>query len=46
MGIEAALPADTFLTTQLRHVINWARKSSTWPVPFATACCGTGADGW
>jgi len=40
MGIEAALPADTFLTTQLRHVINWARKSSTWPVPFATACCG------
>ncbi|MEM9064379.1 MAG: NADH-quinone oxidoreductase subunit B family protein [Planctomycetota bacterium] len=40
MGIEAALPADGFLTTQLRHVINWARRSSCWPIPFATACCG------
>jgi len=40
MGIEAALPADTVLTTQLRRVINWARRSSLWPMPFATACCG------
>jgi NADH-quinone oxidoreductase subunit B len=40
MGLEAALPADTILTTQLRRVINWARRSSIWPVPFATACCG------
>jgi NADH-quinone oxidoreductase subunit B len=40
MGIEAALPADTILTTQLRRVINWARRSSVWPIPFATACCG------
>ncbi|MDX2146812.1 MAG: NADH-quinone oxidoreductase subunit NuoB [Planctomycetota bacterium] len=40
MGLEAALPADTFVTTQLRRVINWARRSSLWPMPFATACCG------
>ncbi|MEX2217957.1 MAG: NADH-quinone oxidoreductase subunit NuoB [Phycisphaerales bacterium] len=40
MGIEAAIPADTFLTTQLQRVVNWARRSSLWPMPFATACCG------
>lgn len=40
MGLEAALPVDGFLTTQLRRVINWARRSSLWPMPFATACCG------
>src|SRR6476620_10420027 len=40
MGIEAALPVDGFVTTQLKHVINWARRSSVWPMPFATACCG------
>ncbi|GIK19609.1 MAG: NADH-quinone oxidoreductase subunit B [Leptolyngbya sp. PLA2] len=40
MGIEAALPTDWVLTTQLQRVINWARRSSLWPMPFATACCG------
>lgn len=40
MGIEAALPTDLMLTTQLQRVINWARRSSIWPLPFATACCG------
>ncbi len=40
MGLEAALPTDAILTTQLRRVINWARRSSLWPMPFATACCG------
>ncbi len=40
MGIEAALVADGFVTTSLRRVINWARRSSIWPMPFATACCG------
>ena len=40
MGIETALPAGGFLTTQLQKVINWARRSSLWPMPFATACCG------
>ncbi|MFG0331333.1 MAG: NADH-quinone oxidoreductase subunit B [Phycisphaerales bacterium] len=40
MGIEAALPTDNILTTSLKHVVNWARRSSVWPLPFATACCG------
>jgi len=40
MGIEAAITAEGFLTTQLQRVINWSRRSSLWPMPFATACCG------
>ena len=40
MGIEAALPVDSVLSTQLNRVVNWARRSSVWPMPFATACCG------
>jgi NADH-quinone oxidoreductase subunit B len=40
MGLEAALPADSFITTQLRHVINWSRRWAMMPMPFATACCG------
>ena len=40
MGIEAALPTDSLLTTQFHRVVNWARRSSVWPMPFATACCG------
>jgi len=40
MGLEAALPTDSFLTTRLQDVINWSRRSSLWPMPFATACCG------
>ena len=40
MGLEAALPADMFVTTRLQKAINWARRSSVWPMPFATACCG------
>jgi NADH-quinone oxidoreductase subunit B len=31
---------DNFLTTKLKKVVNWARRSSLWPMPFATACCG------
>ncbi|MFW6336159.1 MAG: NADH-quinone oxidoreductase subunit B [Phycisphaeraceae bacterium] len=40
MGIETALPAEGVMTTQLQKVINWSRRSSLWPMPFATACCG------
>ncbi len=40
MGLEAAIPTDGVLTTQLERVINWGRRSSLWPMPFATACCG------
>lgn len=40
MGIEAAIPAQGFLTTSLQRVINWSRRSALWPMPFATACCG------
>ena len=40
MGLEAALPADMFITTRLQKAVNWARRSSIWPMPFATACCG------
>ncbi|MCC6286029.1 MAG: NADH-quinone oxidoreductase subunit B [Phycisphaerales bacterium] len=40
MGLEAALSSDTFLTTQLQRIVNWSRKNSLWPMPFATACCG------
>ena len=38
---------DNVLTTQLKArggfcatAPNWARRSSLWPMPFATACCG------
>ena len=40
MGIEQALPHDSVVTTQLEKVVNWARRSSLWPMPFGTACCG------
>jgi NADH-quinone oxidoreductase subunit B len=39
---------EDFLTTRLdalvdffrRYGVNWSRKNSLWPLPFATACCG------
>jgi len=40
MGLEEAIPVDGYMTTQLSRVINWSRRSSVWPMPFATACCG------
>jgi len=40
MGLEAALPQDMILTTQLKKLVNWSRRSAIWPMPFATACCG------
>jgi NADH-quinone oxidoreductase subunit B len=38
MGIENAL-GNSFATTSISAVVNWARKYSLWPFPFATACC-------
>ncbi|MEE9211654.1 MAG: NADH-quinone oxidoreductase subunit NuoB [Phycisphaeraceae bacterium] len=40
MGFDAVVPTDNFLTTQLQKVVNWSRRSSLWPMPFGTACCG------
>ena len=40
MGLESALPVDNIFTTQLNRLLNWSRRSSVWPMPFATACCG------
>ncbi|UCG17826.1 MAG: NADH-quinone oxidoreductase subunit NuoB, partial [Phycisphaerales bacterium] len=39
---------EDILTTRLDHLIglirkytvNWGRRNSLWPMPFATACCG------
>jgi len=33
------VPENSILTT-LDSVVNWCRKYSFWPMPFATACCG------
>jgi len=36
---SAEIPENTIVTT-LDSVVNWCRKYSLWPMPFATACCG------
>ena len=36
-GVE--VPENTLVTT-VDAVVNWCRKYSLWPMPFATACCG------
>jgi NADH-quinone oxidoreductase subunit B len=33
------VPENTIVTT-IDQVVNWCRKYSLWPMPFATACCG------
>jgi NADH-quinone oxidoreductase subunit B len=35
---EPEVPENVFPTT-LDSVVNWCRKYSLWPMPFATACC-------
>ena len=39
MGIEEHLGYNV-LTTTLEKLVDWGRKNSLWPMPFATACCG------
>jgi len=31
---------EPFLTTTVAAALDWSRKNSLWPLPFATACCG------
>lgn len=38
MGLEEQL-GDNVLTTTVERMVNWARKSSIWPVTFGLACC-------
>lgn len=46
-SVEAVVSGD-WVTTRLdavtdlirRYGVNWCRKYSLWPLPFATACCG------
>src|SRR6266404_9671617 len=37
---DTQLLPDNFVTTRLKKLVNWSRRSSLWPMPFATACCG------
>ena len=45
LGGESArrLPNDdlgnSYITTKVDMVVNWARGNSLWPLPFGTACC-------
>ena len=38
MATESAV-GESFFTTKVSEVANWARKNSLWPMPFGTACC-------
>lgn len=37
-GVSDTLGAN-FMTAQLDKLVNWARRSSLWPVTFGLACC-------
>ena len=40
-GVTAYDPPsqESFITTRLDLLVNWARANSLWPMPFGTACC-------
>ncbi|MGC8551821.1 MAG: NADH-quinone oxidoreductase subunit B [Phycisphaerae bacterium] len=40
MAMEPTVLPDNVLTLNLKKAVNWCRRSSVWPLPFATACCG------
>ena len=37
-GVSDTIGAN-FMTVQLDKLVNWARRSSLWPVTFGLACC-------
>lgn len=39
MSLQEIL-GDSVITTKLRELVAWGQKSSLWPIPYATACCG------
>jgi NADH-quinone oxidoreductase subunit B len=39
MGPEADFPDIPVLTTSVEKMVQWARRSSIWPVTFGLACC-------
>ncbi len=40
MPIEPSALPNNVLTLNLKKIVNWCRRNSVWPMPFATACCG------
>jgi NADH-quinone oxidoreductase subunit B len=38
MGVDQSL-GDNIITTSLDGLVNWARRSSLWPMTFGLACC-------
>ena len=38
MGVDMPL-GENIVTTSLDSLVNWARKSSIWPMTFGLACC-------
>ena len=39
MGLVDNRFGDNVVTTTVDSVINWARRSSIWPMQFGLACC-------
>ncbi|MFC1992548.1 NADH-quinone oxidoreductase subunit B [Chloroflexota bacterium] len=37
--LDVEMPPNVILLSSLDAVLNWARRSSVWPVMFAPACC-------